>query len=177
LSAPDSLTNGDPIVLSAALRDRLLTVVQARHPTKSFGYLVSGGDWSRPTDFVVFRGNVRNAEQWRPKFEAYGEYFVEHSDAGFVATPEESWRVERELAERGLEEVAVFHTHQRHPANFSRIDFELHVGRFPSLWHLIVSLRNPRYPQLRPFRVSRDGVDELPLVVVADDADPAAGTR
>jgi proteasome lid subunit RPN8/RPN11 len=159
----------EAIVLTADLRERLLDVVRDHHPQKSFGYLLSATGPTRPTDFVRFEGNIRNSRGWRGKFESFGRYFVDHADAGFVTTPEESWRVEQEIAARGVEEIALFHTHQRHPANFSRIDYELHVSRFHNLWHLIVSMRNPELPQLRAFAVSSAGVRELPLRIVAED--------
>jgi proteasome lid subunit RPN8/RPN11 len=168
------LQDGDTVVLPAGLRERLLAVVREHHPLKSFGYLLSATGPTRPTDFVRFADNIRNSGGWRGKFESFGRYFVEHADAGFVTTPEESWRVEQEIAARGLDEVALFHTHQRHPANFSRVDYELHLSRFHNLWHLIVSMRNPAFPQLRAFAVSHAGVRELPLLVAADAAEKAS---
>ncbi len=97
-------------------------------PRKSFGYLILRlRDQGRPTDFVLFEENIRNESRWRESFEAYGDYFVLYPDAGFVATADEAWRVEKEILRRGAYEVGVFHSHQRHPANFSRIDYDLHL--------------------------------------------------
>ena len=155
----------DAIVLTSELRDRLLAVVRDRFPTKSFGYFVSDGPAERPTDFIVFEGNVRNDRTWKPEFETYGRYFVDHSDAGFVATPEEAWAVQQEIFRRGVVEVGIFHSHQRHPANFSRIDYEMHLKRFEPLWHLIVSVRTPAYPRLRAFSVATTGVRELDIKI------------
>jgi proteasome lid subunit RPN8/RPN11 len=147
------------------LYDRLVSTVQTRFPIKTFGYLLAEPGSSHPVDFIVFERNVRNDDEWRPRFESYGRYFVEHHDAGFVASAQESLRMQREIWQRGLAEVGVFHSHQRHPANFSRIDYELHLTRFDRLWHLIVSMRNPRYPRLRAFSVAEEGVRELPVDV------------
>lgn len=157
----DVVANDTVITLPVLLRDRLVETITARFPEKSFGYLLSEERSDAPTDFVLFEGNIRNDAVWRPEFESYGRYFVNHSDAGFVATPEETWRIQREISARGLVEVGVFHSHQRHPANFSQIDYEMHVQRFQSLWHMIVSLRNPRFPQVRVYAVAPDGVREL----------------
>jgi proteasome lid subunit RPN8/RPN11 len=154
-----------PIVLSMPLYERLVQTVRGRYPRKSFGYLVSDGNEAQPSDFLLFEENARNDDNWQGDFHSYGRYFIEHDDAGFVATPEESWRLQKEIWLRGLREVAVFHSHQRHPANFSGIDYDLHLRSFDALVHLIISLRNPRLPQLRAFSVSRAGVVELPLVV------------
>lgn len=158
--------------MAPELHDRLLATVIGRLPRKSFGYLVTGSTPDRPSDFVLFEENIRHDDKWRPEFESRGRYFVDHPDAGFVATPEESWRVQRYLLENDLSEAAVFHTHSRHPGNFSGIDYDLHVSRFSSMWHLIISLRNPRQPQLRAFAVSTAGVRELELRIA-----PAEGHR
>jgi hypothetical protein len=53
-----------------------------------------------------------------------------------------------------LEAVALFHVHRRQPANFSVIDFRLHNPAYA--WHLIISLRDPAEPVLRPFAVRKD---------------------
>jgi proteasome lid subunit RPN8/RPN11 len=155
------------VALPAGLYDRLVETVLVRYPLKSFGFLASPDNPFWPTHFLCLEDNIRNDDEWRDEFERRGRYFVDHPDAGFVATPEESWRAEQFLLERGLDEVAVFHTHRRHPGNFSDIDYDLHVSRFHSLWHLIISLRNPSMPQLRAFDVSPEGVCEMSIEVIA----------
>jgi proteasome lid subunit RPN8/RPN11 len=160
------MDDNDQILLPAELHDRLLKAVLSRYPHKSFGYLTSESTPNRPTDFVVFKENVRNNDDWRGVFESRGRYFIDHPDAGFVASPEESWRVQKYLFEKGRSEVAVFHTHLRHPGNFSDVDYELHISRFGLLWHLIISLRNIRMPQMRAFAVSKTKVRELNIRVL-----------
>lgn len=155
---------GDHVVLRPDLRERLLQTVQQRLPRKSFGFLISYDESAPASDFVLFEDNIRNSDFWKPRFEAYGPYFVWHDDAGFVATPEESWRRQKAIWKRGMVEVGVFHSHLRHPANFSQIDYDLHMQRFDKLWHLIISVRNSELPQLRAFDVSQHGVRELTLV-------------
>lgn len=153
------------IQFSSELYERLLSVVHLRLPKKSFGYLVSDIGKDVATDFLIFEDNVRNDGRWREEFESRGRYFVKYHDAGFVATPEETWRIQKEMWSRGLLEIAVFHTHRRHPANFSKIDYDLHLSRFASLPHVIISLRNSSQPQLRAFSVASDGVKELKVIV------------
>lgn len=163
------------IVLSPALRERLIETIKHRYPQKSFGYLLSDVDAHTPTDFILFQANIRNSAPWKHTFESYGRYFIEHEDAGFVATPEESWQVQNEIWQRGMVEVGVFHSHLRHPANFSGIDFDLHTERFDHLWHMIISLRNPQLPQLRAFAVSHAGVQELRITPsIGQDATQSA---
>jgi proteasome lid subunit RPN8/RPN11 len=165
------------LVFPRTLYDRLVAVAVERHPVKSFGYLVSGGPLRQPADFVLFEGNDRNDSQWQPEFWRRGRYFVDHDDAGFVAAPEESWRVQKSLMARGLFEVGVFHTHQRHPANFSSIDYEMHVSRFDNLWHLVISLRNVLLPQVRAFEVSPRSVREMELRFMPNNGSASPAER
>jgi formylglycine-generating enzyme required for sulfatase activity/proteasome lid subunit RPN8/RPN11 len=165
------LDDGGVLSVGDDVLGRLLAEVRARHPRKSFGYLISDSATGRPTDFVLFEENIRNESGWRESFEAYGDYFVLHPDAGFVATADEAWRVEKEILRRGAYEVGVFHSHQRHPANFSRIDYDLHLTRFDALWHMIISMRNPEIPVVRVFAPTRSGTREIPLRVLPDQSE------
>jgi hypothetical protein len=67
--------------------------------------------------------------------------------------------VHRRLDACGLEAVALFHVHRRQPANFSHIDFRLHNPAYA--WHMIISLRDPAQPDLRPFAVRKDSSSEF----------------
>lgn len=190
-AARDDRPEGEPaggpagvISIPAALWDRLVSTVCDRHPDKSFGYLIAADDELEPVDCVFFEENVRNEHGWRQTFESYGDYYVNHRDAGFVANPDEAWRHQREIWARNMSEVGIFHSHHRHPANFSRIDFEMHVQRYPRLWHLVVSARNPRHPVVRAFAVDAGGVRELPVTITGRPSDaghdvggPATGAR
>ena len=159
------MDESDVVFISSDLHARLVNAVLDRAPEKSFGCLISDRSDARPTDFIIFEENIRNDYRWRPRFEMYGEYFVRHPSAGFVATPQESWRVQRRLLASGSFEVALFHTHHRHPGSFSQIDYDMHISRFDSLWHLIISLRNLHLPQVRAYRVSGAGVRELDVCI------------
>ena len=160
----DTRNNNDVIILTVSLQERLITAIREKLPQKSFGYFLSDGDSRAPTDFLLLDTNVRNTDAWKRRFESYGPYFVDHDDAGFVATPEETWRAQKQIWERDALEVGIFHSHLRHPGNFSRIDYEMHMQRFPDLWHMIISMRNPDLPQLRAFEVSGSGVRELEVM-------------
>ncbi len=147
--------------VSPELLERLTTTLLQRFPRKSFGYLLSDDEQRQACDFALFEDNVRNSPEWKGCFESYGQYFVEHDDAGFVATPEESWRVQQEIWAKAATQVGVFHSHLRHPANFSGIDYDMHIERFDDLWHMIISMRNPEFVQIRTYAVSRDEVSEM----------------
>ena len=156
------------VYLPSLLRRRLVEAVVARHPRKSFGLLIADRSLWRPMNFILFEQNIRNGGEWRGEFEAYGRYFTDHDDAGFVADPGEALRVQQSLIRSGMFEAAVFHSHRRHPANFSEIDYDMHRSRFDGLWHLIISMRNPLLPQLRAFAPEAAGVDELEIHSVDD---------
>src|SRR3954453_10710471 len=148
--------------LPARLLDRIVSTTTAGDVArlKSFGLLVADpcapGFPFTATDVVFFdpTRNRRNDPPLRAAFEAQGAYFRSYDDAGFVADSVELLATHRRLEAAGLEAVALFHVHRRQPANFSVIDFRLHNPAFA--WHLIVSLRDPARPALRPYRVDKD---------------------
>ena len=135
---------------------------------KAFGLLI--GDPRHPhfpyqaVDVVLFdpHRNRRNEPANQAAFHGQGSYFRAYEDAGFVADPTDLLRAWQRIERRGLEPVAAFHVHRRQPANFSIIDYRLHNPAFA--WHLIISLRNPSAPDVRPFLVRKEfgelGIDE-----------------
>jgi len=167
-------SQGDyPIVLPPAIRTRLLETIASRLPLKSFGVFISHVNPRVIDDFVLFEANTRNSADWRNRFESYGQYFLEHDDAGFVSTPEESFRLQKLLNFRGMMEIGLFHSHLRHPGNFSQIDYDMHMQCHSHLWHMIISVRNPDLPQLRVFDVTEAGVREQSLISSSSDLKPS----
>jgi proteasome lid subunit RPN8/RPN11 len=152
---------GPHVVLPSSMMDRFLERLRTVHAVglKSFGLLVSDpADPAFPyrvSDVVFFdpSRNRRNEPGMRAAFHAQGTYFRSYDDAGFVADSAEVFAVDRELEARALEPVAMFHTHRRQPANFSHIDYRLHNPAYR--WHLIISMRDPRRPQVRAFAVRK----------------------
>jgi hypothetical protein len=155
------------VTLPGPLLDRIVATTTAVHAAgrKSFGLLIADplapGFPFTATDVVFFdpTKNRRNDPTVRAAFEAQGRYFRSYDDAGFVADPAELLRVHRRLEAADLEAVAPFHVHRRQPANFSVIDFRLHNPAFA--WHLIISLRDPGSPDLRPYAVDKDPAAEF----------------
>ena len=158
---------GRDVHLSQALLTRLLDTTTAVHAAglKSFGLLLADPhdpDFPFVAMDVAFfdpTRNRRNDPGLRSAFEAQGEYFRAYDDAGFVADSTELLQLYRRLDECDLEAVALFHVHRRQPANFSLIDFRLHNPAYA--WHLIISLRDPAHPDLRPFAVRKDPSSEF----------------
>jgi proteasome lid subunit RPN8/RPN11 len=149
------------LVLPAGVLERFLTQAHAIHASglKSYGLFVADPDCPgypfTASDVVFFdpARNRRNDPRLRAAFEAQGSYFKAYDDAGFVADSRELLQVHRQLESRGLEAVAMFHSHRRQPANFSRIDYRLHNPGYA--WHLIVAMREPQRPVLRAFEVHK----------------------
>jgi hypothetical protein len=166
IPVPRSAPSQD-VVLPEPLFAQLLDTTAAVHAAglKSFGLLLA--DPSDPrypfvaTDVAFFdpRKNRRNDPAMRAAFEAQGTYFRAYDDAGFVADATELLEIYRELDAAGLDAVALFHVHRRQPANFSVIDFKLHNPAYA--WHLIISLRDPAHPVLRPFAVRKDATSDF----------------
>ena len=125
-------------------------------PRKAFGFFLASSYNGPVEEYIIFKDNIR--KDYNELFENYGNYYVTNN-AGFVATPEETFKAERYIQKNGLVKVGVFHSHQRHPALLSSIDADLHPDK--KLWHLIISLRNPEIPRVKIFSVSNAGVDEL----------------
>jgi proteasome lid subunit RPN8/RPN11 len=127
---------------------------------KSYGLFVADPDMAgypfTASDVIFFdpTKNRRNDPRIRPAFEAQGSYFRSYDDAGFMADSAELLAVHQQLERRGLEAVAMFHSHRRQPANFSHIDYRLHNPAYP--WHLIIAMREPQRPVLRAFAVRKD---------------------
>ncbi len=162
----------DVVVMPAALCLRFVRQAMRVHRAglKSYGLFVAEPDapgYPFCASDVIFLDPTRNRRNElgnREAFEAQGEYFRRHDDAGFVADPADLLAVHRRIEDAGQEIVGVFHSHRRQPANFSWIDFRLHNPAFP--WHLIASFRDGPRPRLRAFRVDKaDGE----LGIASDD--------
>ncbi len=167
---PDIDASTPMVRMPAQLYSRLLRQAQDLNAAglKAYGLLI--GDPAHPdfpyqaVDIVLFdpHRNRRNEPANRAAFHAQGSYFRVYEDAGFVADPTDLLREWQRIERRGLEPVAAFHVHRRQPANFSTIDYRLHNPAFA--WHLIISLRDPTTPDVRPFLVRKElgdlGIDE-----------------
>lgn len=134
---------------------KFVATVAALYPRKCYGYLLSSPGTALVTDFYVFDGDLRSTEPGRQMFESEGRYYFDHSDAGFLAPPEETIRFEQARLAQGLTTRGMFHVHLRHPPYLAEIDRRLHAD--PRLWHLIVSLRTPSMPDLMVYVPDAEG--------------------
>lgn len=148
------------VIFNEELLERFIEAVKAKYPKKAFGYFLSPEEGGEPTDFIMFKEDVRN--EWKEEFEEYGQYYVRNEDAGFLATEEEMYEVTKKIQSMNMKIVGVYHSHQRHPAIFSTVDVDLHPSE--KVWHLIISLRNVNMPQIKIFSVNNGQVSELRLI-------------
>lgn len=148
----DASTTQKVIIFKKHCLEKFTKEVMRIFPQKAFGYFLSSQPFGDPEEYIMFQDNSR--DDYNELFENYGNYYVTNK-AGFVSTPEETFKAERYMREKGLYKVGVYHSHQRHPALLSSIDADLHPSKH--LWHLLISLRNPEIPRIKIFSVV-DGI-------------------
>lgn len=137
------------VLLDHALARQFVEEVKDQYPKKAFGFFLSDERSGAPTEYIIMKEDQRN--NMLDKFYDYGNYYLDHKDAGFLTSPEEMVHVEKYIRTRRLYKVGVFHSHQRHPAILTTVDVDMHPS--PEMWHLLISLRTVEYPQIRIFSV------------------------
>lgn len=96
---------------------------------------------------------------------AYPMTNTDASSKHFMMDPREQFRVVRDLRARGLAMLAVYHSHPETPASPSEEDIRLALT--PGVSYLIISLADPRIPDLKSFRIM--GATLSPEEVVIHD--------
>jgi [CysO sulfur-carrier protein]-S-L-cysteine hydrolase len=93
--------------------------------------------------------------------ELYPLTNVERSPVLYRADSAEMFRAIRDMEERDLELVAIYHSHTRSPAYPSSTDVA--QAYYPDAVYLIVSLRDRDRPDLRGFTIRDAKVEEVSL--------------
>lgn len=132
-----------------ALMQNFICEVKSQFPKKAFGFFLSTEPYGSPTEFIIMKEDHK--EKMMDRFYDYGNYYLDHHDAGFLTSIEETIYIEKYIRTHHLHKVGVFHSHQRHPAILAQVDVDLHPS--PNVWHLLISLRTFEYPQVRVFSV------------------------
>ena len=83
---------------------------------------------------------------------------MEKSPVSYLLAPEEQLRVFREMEGEGLELTAIYHSHPHSPAFPSQRDVDL--AFYPDSLVVIISLMNPKDPQIRVFRIEGGRIEE-----------------
>lgn len=123
--------------------------ILAAYPRKTFGYFFGPEnevDHRVVTRYRIFEDDARSTAKVDEYFTSNGAYYRNNANAGFLATPEETMRLERWRRAERLAKVGAFHTHLRHPAFLAGIDRRLHPTA--NLFLLLISLRNPAHPEI-----------------------------
>ena len=76
---------------------------------------------------------------------------TDRSNEHFMMEPGEQFAVMKELRAKGLELLAIYHSHPESPARPSTEDIRLALT--PDVSHVIVSLMEPDKPVLKSFRI------------------------
>lgn len=82
----------------------------------------------------------------------------------YMLDPEEQFAAVKDMRVRGLELLAIWHSHPATPARMSEEDLEL--AYTPDVVYLIVSLASPEGPELRGFTVREGRSDQVELEIV-----------
>lgn len=99
-------------------------------------------------------------------------YPMTNADASpehFSLLPAEQFAAVKDMRARGLEMLAVWHSH---PATMARMsDEDLRLAFTPDLVHVILSLSSPAGPVLRAYRVTGGTAQEVQIEVTDANAD------
>lgn len=99
-------------------------------------------------------------------------YELTNADASsehYSLVPEEQFAAVRDMRERGLEMLAIWHSHPETPARMSEEDLKLAFT--PEVVYLIISLAGPGEPELKGFTVREDSPEPVEIEIVDDSKD------
>jgi [CysO sulfur-carrier protein]-S-L-cysteine hydrolase len=82
---------------------------------------------------------------------------ADQSNEHFMMDPKEQFAVMKEMRGKGLEMLAIYHSHPESPARPSAEDIRLALT--PNVSHVIVSLEVPSNPALKSFRITAGRVE------------------
>jgi len=131
-----------PFTLASAHRDIMIAHALREAPNECCGLLLGRGG-------TVARVIAMKSD--RPSPDAY------------YMNPEQQVEVFTGMAERGEELLGIYHSHPTSPAQPSAADLQL--AFHPDAAYFIISLADAARPEVRAFRLRRDGFDELTVTV------------
>ena len=85
----------------------------------------------------------------------------------FTMAPEEQFAVMKDMRAKGLEMLAIYHSHPASPARPSAEDVRLAFT--PGVIYVIVSLQEPAKPQIRGFIIEADLVTESAVKIIEEN--------
>lgn len=88
---------------------------------------------------------------------------TEPSPVGYFMDPKEQFRALKEMREKGLQMVGIFHSHPQSPAYPSATDVSL--ACYDEAVYVIVSFVERERPEVKAFSIIAENIEEVPLVV------------
>lgn len=88
----------------------------------------------------------------------------EHSPRFFLMDSQEQLRAVLDIDDKGLDLMAVYHSHPATEPRPSQTDVEL--ASWPGAQYVIVSLAPPDHPEIRSWRIEDEEVTESELTIV-----------
>jgi proteasome lid subunit RPN8/RPN11 len=82
---------------------------------------------------------------------------TDQSNEHFMMDPTEQFAVIKEIRAKGMEMLAIYHSHPESPARPSAEDIRLALT--PNVSYIIVSLEKVNTPVLKSFRISRNCIE------------------
>ena len=89
---------------------------------------------------------------------------ADRSPTSYRLDPDHQFRAFRDIEERGLDLIGIYHSHPSSPATPSDRDVE--QAYYPDASYILISLADPAQAQVRAFRITAEGVAEEDLVVI-----------
>jgi [CysO sulfur-carrier protein]-S-L-cysteine hydrolase len=131
------------VTIARQLLDKIVAHALEEAPNECCG-MVAGSDG---TATRVYR--ARNAEA---------------SPLRYLIHPQDQYRITMEIAERGEEIAAIYHSHTASPAEPSQTDINL-AENWPDPLYLICSVADPAAPSVRGFLIRDRRIEEVELDV------------
>ena len=91
---------------------------------------------------------------------------ADRSPEHFSMLPEEQFAAAKDMRARGLELIAICHSHPATPARLS--DEDLRLALMPGAVHIVISLLDPSRPEVRGFRVDGGRPEEQSIKVTQE---------
>ena len=123
--------------------NRIITHLQSGWPNEACGIL--GGKDGTATEVYP----IANIDE-KPKVR-------------YLIDPQGQFQAVKDMRKRGLEMVAIFHSHPASPAYPSPTDVSL--AYYPEAYYIIISLTNRQNPDAHAYRILNNQITEHPIVI------------
>lgn len=92
---------------------------------------------------------------------------TDKSPISYFASPEEQFKVFKEIRKKGLSLVAIYHSHPHSKAKPSQKDVDL--AFYPDAFYIIISLTNRALPDIKAFKINQKKVEEAEIIIKEEE--------